>query len=431
MELNIEQKEGLVREAVFILSNEELQPHFQKALESVQAEAQIDGFRKGKVPMNIVKAKFGKAIENEALQDIADERFRSAMKEREEPVAGVPILREATRTDDKGARFLVEYEVYPEIVLREYHEIELEKPVREISEEDIDNEINNILLRHSSTVPAESVIDTRHVVKLKFSDIDSQTGMPLLGGKEHEYFLDHEELDPILRNDCLNTKVGDSFRYTVEHAAGEHGEHAHQHHYLVTVNEIQKVVLPELTQEFIESISGNMLHTVEELRVDMRKSLAMHWDRELQSSMREQLIARMIGAHSFEVPKSLVALAASDMIQDAKKKHPDDKYLKRAKEQELFEAFLPGAEETIRWQLLIEAVIKKEDIKLSDEDLDDTAARLRVDREQLRVAMESNEQIRNQMLIDRLYDFLFRSVTVIERPYDEMVTEYEEQEERQ
>ncbi|MFM8437418.1 MAG: trigger factor family protein, partial [Candidatus Kapaibacterium sp.] len=71
------------------------------------AEAQVDGFRKGKVPMNIIKARYGKAIEHDALGDIADEVFRTAIKEQELDVAGVPMIRSMDRTDDKGCAFVI------------------------------------------------------------------------------------------------------------------------------------------------------------------------------------------------------------------------------------------------------------------------------------------------------------------------------------
>jgi trigger factor len=417
----INTKEGLLREAVLTLSLSELQPHFDKAYAATQAEAHVDGFRKGKVPMNIIKARFGKAIEQDALGDIADEMFRTAIKEQGLDVAGVPMIRSMERTEDKGCEFVIEFEVFPEFTVREYHEIEIEKPVRVIDDADVEAELRNVMLRTSTLEDAEQVTDTMHVVKLKFSEIDPETQAPLLGGKEREMFLDDDRTDPILRNDTLNLRRGESFSYTESHAAGEHGEHAHTHNYHVTLTEIKKVVLPELTAEYIGQITGGAISTEEDLREDIKKSLQRYWDKEVAESLRDQVVDKFIAAHEFDIPKTLVAMTCSDMIEEVKKKNPEDPYLKRAKREELYETFLPNAEQSVRWQLIAEQIIKNEKLEVDDASIQRTAESLGVDMEVVRVALEKNAQLQGRMLTDRLFEFLFERILTTEVPYLDMM----------
>jgi trigger factor len=417
----INTKEGLLREAVLTLSLSELQPHFDKAYAATQAEAHVDGFRKGKVPMNIIKSRFGKAIEQDALGDIADEMFRTAIKEQGLDVAGVPMIRSMERTEDKGCEFVIEFEVFPEFTVREYHEIEIEKPVRVIDDADVEAELRNVMLRTSTLEDAEQVTDTMHVVKLKFSEIDPETQAPLLGGKEREIFLDDDRTDPILRNDTLNLRRGDSFSYTESHAAGEHGEHAHTHNYHVTLTEIKKVVLPELTAEYIGQITGGAITTEEDLREDIKKSLQRYWDKEVAESLRDQVVDKFIAAHEFDIPKTLVAMTCSDMIEEVKKKNPEDPYLKRAKREELYETFLPNAEQSVRWQLIAEQIIKNEKLEVDDAAIQRTAESLGVDMEVVRVALEKNAQLQGRMLTDRLFEFLFERILTTEVPYLDMM----------
>lgn len=421
MNTAINTKEGLLREAVLTLSLSELQPHFDKAYAATQAEAHVDGFRKGKVPMNIIKARFGKAIEQDALGDIADEMFRTAIKEQGLDVAGVPMIRSMERTEDKGCEFVIEFEVFPEFTVREYHEIEIEKPVRVIDDADVEAELRNVMLRTSTLEDAEQVTDTMHVVKLKFSEIDPETQAPLLGGKEREIFLDDDRTDPILRNDTLNLRRGESFSYTESHAAGEHGEHAHTHNYHVTLTEIKKVVLPELTAEYIGQITGGAITTEEDLREDIKKSLQRYWDKEVAESLRDQVVDKFIAAHEFDIPKTLVAMTCSDMIEEVKKKNPEDPYLKRAKREELYETFLPNAEQSVRWQLIAEQIIKNEKLEVDDASIQRTAESLGVDMEVVRVALEKNAQLQGRMLTDRLFDFLFERILTTEVPYLDMM----------
>lgn len=421
MNTAINSKEGLLREAVLTLSLSELQPHFDKAYAATQAEAHVDGFRKGKVPMNIIKSRFGKAIEQDALGDIADEMFRTAIKEQGLDVAGVPMIRSMERTEDKGCEFVIEFEVFPEFTVREYHEIEIEKPVRVIDDADVEAELRNVMLRTSTLEDAEQVTDTMHVVKLKFSEIDPETQAPLLGGKEREIFLDDDRTDPILRNDTLNLRRGESFSYTESHAAGEHGEHAHTHNYHVTLTEIKKVVLPELTAEYIGQITGGAISTEEDLREDIKKSLQRYWDKEVAESLRDQVVDKFIASHEFDIPKTLVAMTCSDMIEEVKKKNPEDPYLKRAKREELYETFLPNAEQSVRWQLIAEQIIKNEKLEVDDAAIQRTAESLGVDMEVVRVALEKNAQLQGRMLTDRLFEFLFERILTTEVPYLDMM----------
>lgn len=419
MQTNIKELDGLKREIEITLTLEELQPHFEKALIEAQKDAQLDGFRKGKVPMNIIKARFGKALERDALGDIANESFQEAIKANELDVAGYPSLNDMKRTEDGGAFFAIQYEVYPTLELKEYHEVEVQKPLRPITEEDVDSEVKRLLLGYAALEPAEQVVDTMHVVKAKFSEMDKETGMPLLGGKDQELFLENPEMDVILRNDLMNLKVGDSFTYTQEHAAGEHGEHAHTHTFHVTVNEINKVVPPELSNEFVERITQNQLHTTEELRDDLRKQMEAQWNREVEEAMRNQLISKFIEIHPMDVPSTLVAITAQDMVEGAKKENENNPAFKRAKNEDLFKMYLPVADQTVRWQMISGEIVKKENLEVGEEDFSKLAEGLGIDVEQVKLAVQNNDQIRGRMMADRLFSFLFERVTVTEVSYDE------------
>jgi FKBP-type peptidyl-prolyl cis-trans isomerase (trigger factor) len=109
------------------------------------------------------------------------------------------------------------------------------------------------------------------------------------------------------------------------------------------------------------------------------------------------------------------------MIEEVKKKNPDDQYLKRAKREELYETFLPNAEQSVRWQLIAEQIIKTESLDVDESSIQTTADSLGVDKEVVRVALEKNPQLRSRMLTDRLFDFLFERILTTEVPYLEMM----------
>ncbi|MCX7930404.1 MAG: trigger factor [Chlorobi bacterium] len=411
---------GLRRSIEITLSFDELTPHFERAYSEMQKNLQLEGFRKGKVPIEIIKQRYGDQIERDALSDIAGDAFRSAAQEQSLDVIGTPVLVEMNRTADRGARFVIEFDVMPQIELRPYEDIEIVKPVRDITDADVEEELYNLQLRSARLEPADQITDSMYVVKLKFAPVDPETNAPLLGGKEQEFFLDDERMDPLLRSELINLRVGDTFVYRTEHEADEQ-PHAHVYH--VTVQQVQRVVLPELDEQFISSLTGGRLRIEEDLRQDIRQSLQEHWEKEIDSYLRERLVDAMVEMHDFQVPESLVRSMAEEFVSDTLERNKDDKRLANIPREQLVEHFLPQAEQTVRWQLLADIILRTENLTISPEQLEQLAARYGVDVAQLQLAIQQNPSLRNRLLTDTLFDFLFGRVRIVERPYDELMSE--------
>ncbi|MCS7000764.1 MAG: trigger factor [Candidatus Kapabacteria bacterium] len=425
MQTTIHDRGGLRRAVEIVLSYSELAPYFERAYAEVQKDLQLEGFRKGKVPIEIIKARYGAHIEQEALGDIASEAFRTAAQEHALDVVGTPVLVELERTADRGARVVVECDIMPDITLVPYEQIELVKPIRSITEADIDEELENIRLRNAELVPAEQITDLMYVVKLKFAPVDPETNAPLVGGKEQDFFLDDDHMDPQLREELLNLRKGDTFVYRTRHTSDEHRTHAHEHIYHVTVVDVQRVVLPELTEEFIASLTNGRLSTEEQLRSELRRVLEQEWEKQVNSYLRERLVDTMVELHEFDVPESLIRTMAEEFATDTLERNKEDKRLQQIPRQQLVEYFLPQAESAVRWQLIADTILRQEDIRLTEERLAALAERYGVDTVQLKMVLEQKPSLRNRLLTDALFDFLFARVRIVERPYEEIKAELE------
>lgn len=420
MQTTIDQVGGLRRRVKITVSYDELLPHFERAYGDVQQNLQLEGFRKGKVPLDIIKARYGDQIERDTLGDVASDAFRTAAREHALDVVGTPVLVEMDRTAERGARFVIECEVMPEITLVPYETIEVVKPVRTISESDIDEELYNLQLRSARLEPAEQITDSMYVVKLAFAPIDPQTGAPLVGGKEQEFFLDDERMDPLLRSELINLRIGDSFLYRTEHAADAQSDQPHQHAYHVTVREIKKVVLPTLDEEFISTLTGGRITSEEQLRQDIGRSLQEYWDKEIAEYLRERVVDALVEVHDFEVPDGFVRAMAEELADSTLERNKEDKRLSQIPREQLIEYFLPQAEQAARWQLIADTILRTENIELGQERLQALAERYGVDVPQLQMALDQNPGLRNRLLTDALFDFLLSRIRVVERPYEEL-----------
>ncbi len=394
---------GSQREAKLSLTAEELKPHYQEAYKRAAANISLPGFRKGKVPPAVIKQRFGAEIENEALESIADAEFRAFATADNLRVVGNPALTDIEKTLD-GVTFTIVFEVMPEFELGEYRNLTVSRPVRPVTEGDVQEEIDRICLRAASFEPAEQTTDTMYVVTVNMHELDKASGMPIVGNEPHEerVFLDDDQVDMHLRNSLADKKVGDTIQYTAE-TTDEQGEPPS---YQVAVTDIQKVVPAEFTNEFAETITGGRFATTEELRADIERQLSDYFERSSRNAVENQIVDQLVNAHEMEVPSSLVHAVVHQLFDDFKKRNEGAPGIDQLTAHDLEDEFKPSAERIVRWELIRNAIIDAEKIEVEDADLTAAAERFGLPEDQLRMLMRSNRQIEDQLLAEKVMNVL-------------------------
>jgi trigger factor len=395
--------DGCKREVKISLSTSELTPHYNNAYERARGGISLPGFRKGKVPTSIIKQKFGREIEAEALETIADEEFRSYATAENLRVVGHPALTDLDKTPD-GVTFTVAFEVMPEIELGDYRGLVVNRPVREVSEHDVEEEIDRIRLRAATFEPAEQVTDNQHVVTITLRELDKESGVPVIGAEpqEEKVYIDDDQVDMHLRNSLMDKKVGDSFSYVGETA----DENTQPPSFQVTVSDIQRVVPAELTNDFAETITGGAITSTEALREDILKQLTAYFDQAGRNAVENQIVDQLVKAHDFAVPASLVHSVVHQLFDDFKKRNEGAPGLENLTAHDVEDEFKPMAERIAKWELLRSKIIETEEIELSDEDVRSASERYGVTEEQLRMVMRQNRQIEDQILAEKVMNVL-------------------------
>lgn len=194
------------QEVTITLTHDELEPHYDKAYRKVQPEIQIGGFRKGKVPLNIIKQQYGKSIRAEAVQDIISDTFGAYLHENKVKIIGEPHVHEIDDTSG-GLKFTIHYEILPEVTLNDYKGLVVDEPVHVVSDKEIENYIKSICTQHASFENADQITDYDFVVGVKLIELDAESGMPLIDKSEdiHVYLAD-EKVTPSLKELCLMQK---------------------------------------------------------------------------------------------------------------------------------------------------------------------------------------------------------------------------------
>ena len=179
MEKTISDLEGLTKQLEITLTNEELATKFDEKYKEAQKYVEIKGFRKGRVPLNMVIRMFGKMIRENSLEDIANEVFKQINEEDKLKITSEPKLEKAELTED-GAKFIIHFESTPSVDIGEYRGIQIYEPVHIVTDESIDSAMEEISLSNSTFVDADEITDKFFKVKLKFQEIDKETGTLLI-----------------------------------------------------------------------------------------------------------------------------------------------------------------------------------------------------------------------------------------------------------
>ncbi len=436
METNLVVLEGCRRELTITMTAGELQPHFEKAYLAAQPELQLPGFRKGKVPLGMIKKNFGRDIENRSMEDIASAAFNEAIQSQSAKPVGQPTLRDIKRESDGSVGFVIAFDVLPEITLGEYRNIAINKPVREIGEEDIEREIEELTMRFGTTESADTVADNNHVVTVRFRKLDEQTGMPLLGAQADEFpiFMRDNTVNPAIRSQLLHASVGHTFNFTppAQPSADPNTPPTQPGVMQVTVEKIDRIVPAEFSNELVENFTNGELMSTEEYRDQLLRDLKINFEQSSRRSMEDQLVNAIVSAHTFDVPQGLVQEILVSMVRDVAERQPDGKLPKDFDARRYLAMMAPSAERTAKWILLRDAIIEAENISISDEEREqfiaDTAAGMRVDEHVIREALEKDERLESRMLSDKLMKALigYAVVTEVSTSADEADTLAEE-----
>jgi trigger factor len=420
--------EGCQREVTILYTRAELQPHFDKVYATAQPSVQLPGFRKGKVPLNMIKQRFGKELENDALEGIANEGFQEFVKTESVTPVSHPQLRDIQRENDGSVKFTIAYEVLPEFELGSYRGIEIRKLVRENQDTnaDVEREIEGLLLRFGTQEDASTVADEFHTANLKLNLLDAATGTPILGTKAEEFslLLKQEPEDSEIRTKLMGKNVGDSL--TMMMPMPESGA---PQPVMITVQGIQRTIPAEFTNEFVERTTGGKFVTTEELREEYERQINDFWEDRSNRIMDDQIVEQILAMHDFEPPSGVVQDVLSAMLREQVEKLPNKKLPPNFDIRLYAERTMPTARTTAKWMLIRDRIITAENLKVEDSDIDKRVSELAESLgtaenfEYLRSMIAGNEEVQHRIIQEKVMETL-RGYAVVTEVSE---TEYAEQ----
>ena len=311
MRVSVETKEGLERQLTVNVPQARIEGAVDERLRSLAKTAKFDGFRPGKVPMQLIQKRYGPQVRQEVLGEVIRSSFLEAVQQEKLALAGTPTF--APKTEDTGEDFqyTATFEVYPEIELQAFDQLEIEKPVAQVEPSDIDDMIERLRSQRAQWTDVERaaqegdrvVYDAQTTVLPKDEDeqetVDKAEGLGVVIGSG--------AMPESFEQQLLDVKAGDEkaveFSFPDDFstpALAGHGARSE-----LIIHSVQVAQMPEVDEAFVKSF-GIAEGTVEQLRENIEKNMQQELDLAIKNNVKRQMMDALLEQHEIAVPRALI-----------------------------------------------------------------------------------------------------------------------------
>lgn len=379
MSVQVEKLEKSMAKLTIEVGAEEFESSLNVAYQKNKGRITLPGFRKGKAPRAMIEKMYGAGVFYEdAANDLIPDAYEEAAKESGLDIVSQPSIDVTQIEKGKPFIFTATVAVKPEVTLGEYKGLEVEKKTAEVTDEELNAEIDRVRESNSRIITVED----RSVQDGDMTTIDFEgfvDGEPFEGGKGEDYpltigshsFIDNFEEQLIGKNIGEEAEIHVTFpeQYQAEELQGKPAM------FKVTVKEIKMKELPELDDDFAQDVSE--FDTVDEYKDDLKAKLLENKEEALKREKEEEIVNKIVENSEMEIPEQMVETQVRQMTQEFQQRIQSQglslqQYMQFTgmTPQSLTEELKPQALKRIQSRLVLEAVAEAENITASDEDID-------------------------------------------------------------
>ncbi len=369
MQVTVEKpKSGLEHKMNVVVPVGDLDSKVEKRLNEIRRTIKMDGFRPGKVPLNVVKKRHGAEVRQEFSGEIIQTAFYDAVAKEALNVAGYPMFESFNETDG-NIEFVAKFEVFPSVDLPEFSKLKIEKIKAEVTDKDVKNMITKLREQKSAWKPCSAAKKAKKGEQVIISFVGKKDGEEFEGGKADDLPLElgsgrmipgfEDGIEGMKKGEEKTIDVTFPENYQSEELAGQAVT------FDITVHSVQKKVLPELDEAFVKGLGiedGKEESLVDEIKTNMEKELTRAVDNKNRTQILDSLSAKV----DVELPKSVIQSEASTLMQRQIEQFQQQGV--KAEDVGLtIDAFLPEAEKRVKLGLILGDIIKANKLTASDE----------------------------------------------------------------
>ena len=315
MQVSVETTEGLERKLTIAIPGDRVDTAVNARLQEAAQTIRLNGFRQGKVPLKVVKNKFGKGVRQEVVGELMNQTYFEAIAQESLKPAGQPRIEPTSIDEGKDVEFVAVFEVYPEIELPNFAAIKAERLVAEVSENDIDEMIETLRKQRQTWVPVERAAADGDMVNIDY--VGKKGGEEFQGGKAagQNLVLGSERMIPGFENGVIGKVAGDEFTLQLKFPDEYHSEElaGAEVEFELKLNTVSEQSLPEVNEDFFKSFG------VEEGGIEaFREEVTNNMQREMKTASRNKLKTTLMDALISDMEVTIPAALMSNEINQLK-----------------------------------------------------------------------------------------------------------------
>ncbi|MBQ8738222.1 MAG: trigger factor [Clostridia bacterium] len=383
----------------------------------------VPGFRKGKAPRSMIEKMYGKGVFYEdAINEIIPDAYEAAIKETELKVVSRPEF-DVVSIDDNGVVLKAKFYVKPDVEIKDYKGIEVEKNVAEVTDEDVMADIDRTRQRNSRVVDVtDRAVQDGDIANINYEGFCD--GVAFDGGKAEKYDLTigSGSFIPGFEEQIIGHNIGESFDITVKfpeeyHSADLAGKDAI---FKITLNGIKFNELPALDDEFVKDVSE--FDTVDEYKADIKAKLEKKNEQDADNAVEAQIIDALVNALVADIPEAMFEAEAENFVRDYDSRLRMQgldlatycKYTNQTLDS-LREQFRPMAEKQVKTRLALEKIVELENIDATAEEIDAEYANLAtaygLEADKIKELVEA-DAIKTDLCVKKAVDFVKANATI-------------------
>ena len=372
MAVTVETLEKLERKMTLTLPVNTIQSEVDSRLKKLARTVKMDGFRPGKVPMNVVTQRYGYSVHYEVMNDKVGEAFAAAANEAKLRVAGQPRISEKEGAPEGDLQFDAVFEVYPEVKINDLAEAAIDKVSAEVSDAAIDKTLG-ILRKQRRTFAQRAADAPAQEGDRATIDFEGKVdGEAFAGGKaeDFQFLIGDGQMLKEFEEAVRGMKSGESKTFPLAFPADYHGKEVagKQADFMVTVKKIEAAHLPEINEALAKSL-GIADATVEGLRADISKNLQREVKFRLLARNKNAVMDALVASAELDLPNSSVQAELDRMIENARADLKQRGVKDADKAPIPDDVFRPQAEKRVRLGLVVAELVRSNNLQAKPEQL--------------------------------------------------------------
>lgn len=422
MQVTVEKKEGIHCSLLIEVPANEIDSVVSKEINRTAKTIKMDGFRPGKVPVGIVKKKYGEQIRMEVISDLIPQKYSKAIQDEKLAVAGIEVELKENK-EGQPLKFIANLELFPEFEVTGFEKIEVQKPVVELTDKEVKQMIENLRKQFATFSEVDKVVEKDDKVTIDF--VGKKDGEAFEGGtaNDTDVIIGSGQMIPGFEDGIIGMKKGEQKTITVTFPQDYQNKDlaGAETTFDITVKKIQQAELPEVNDEFVKKfgIKGGVDTFENEIKENMQRELKFI----LQRKVKDQVFKGLREIAEFETPKSLIKREIEAAKQNLLKQMGGAKGFDVSQlPDNLFEA---NAKQKVETSLILDSIMNSQEFKAEEAEVESLLSELvqayeepEKTKEQIKKNDKEMANLKALVIENKLTDWVLEQAKVTEKTED-------------